>query len=195
MNKILLIIQREYTTRVRKKSFWIASLLVPILIAAVYAIPLYLFLNSNDTKTIEVVDESKLFKGKLQSEEDITFKFIETTFEQAKKNLYKSNADIVVNIPKDILDNPNGVKMVGKKSIGLSVQFSIQGKIQNELRNIKLQRANIDLKVLEENKVNVNAKTYTLDEDGGEQSSSSTGAMILAGIFGMILYISAFLYG
>ncbi len=195
MNKILLIIQREYITRVRKKSFWIASLLVPVLIAAIYAIPLYLFLNSNDTKTIEVVDESKLFKGKLQSEDDITFKFIDGSFEQAKKNLTKSGADILVNIQKDILDNPNGVKMVGKKSIGLTTQYKIQGKIQTELRNIKLLKANIDLKVLEDNKVNVNAKTYTLDDEGGEQSSSSAGAMILAGIFGLILYISAFLYG
>ncbi len=195
MNKILLIIQREYTTRVRKKSFWIASLLVPILIAAVYAIPLYLFLNSNDTKTVEVIDESKLFRGKLKSEEELTFKYLDIPFEQAKKELSKSKSDILVSIPKDILDNPNGVKMVGKKSIGLSTQYSIQGKIQTELRNIKLQRANIDLKVLEDNKVNVNAQTYTLNEDGGEQSSSSAGAMILAGIFGMILYISAFLYG
>ena len=195
MNKILLIIQREYITRVRKKSFWIASILVPILIAGVYAIPLYLFLNSNDSKTVEVIDESGLFKNKLQSEEELSFRFINLSFEQAKKKLYEGNADIIVDIPKDILDNPNGVKMVGKKSIGLSTQFSIQGKIQTELRNIKLQRANIDLKILEENKVNVNAQTYTLSEDGGEQSSSSTGAMILAGVFGMILYISTLLYG
>ena len=51
------------------------------------------------------------------------------------------------------------------------------------------------MNVLEDNKVNVNAETFTLQEDGQEQSSSSTGAMILAGIFGMVLYISAFLYG
>jgi ABC-2 type transport system permease protein len=195
MNKILLIIQREYITRVRKKSFWIASILVPILIAGVYAIPLYLFLNSNDSKTVEVIDESALFKNKLQSEEDLSFKFINLSFEKAKEKLYQSDADIIVDIPKDILDNPNGVKMIGKKSIGLSTQYSIQGKIQTELRNIKLQRANIDLKILEENKVNVNAQTFTLSEDGGEQSSSSTGAMILAGVFGMILYISTLLYG
>ena len=195
MNKILLIIQREYLTRVRKKSFWIASIVVPFLIAGVYAILIYLVVNSNETKTIQIVDESGLFKDKIQSEKDINYSFINKSFETAKKDFFKSDADILVDIPKDILSNPNGVKMVGKKSIGMGIQFDIQGSIEKELRNIKLKNANIDLKILEDNKVNVNAETFTLQEDGQEQSSSSTGAMILAGVFGMILYISAFLYG
>lgn len=195
MNKILLIIQREYLTRVRKKSFWIASIVVPFLIAGVYAIPLYFILNSNDTKTVEIVDESGLFKNRITSDKDIVYQFVNQPFEQAKKGLLKSDADILVDIPKDIITDPNGVKMVGKKSIGMGTQMDIQGAIQNELRNIKLERANIDLKVLEDNKVSVNAETYTLQEDGKEQSSNSIGAMILAGVFGMILYISALLYG
>ncbi len=195
MNKILLIIQREYLTRVRKKSFWIASIVVPFLIAGVYAILIYLVVNSNETKTIQIIDESGLFKGKIESEKDVSYSFINKSFETAKKDFFKSDADILVNIPKDILSNPNGVKMVGKKSIGMGTQFDIQGSIEKELRNIKLKNANIDLKILEDNKVNVNAETFTLQEDGQEQSSSSTGAMILAGIFGMVLYISAFLYG
>lgn len=195
MNKILLIIQREYLTRVRKKSFWIASILVPFLLAGVYAIPVYLALNSNETKTIEIVDDSGLFNNKIKSEEELTYKFINKPFEEAKKGLLKSDADILVNIPKDILTNPEGVKMVGKKSIGFGTQHDIEGAIQAELRNIKLKNANIDLKVLEDNKVKVSSDTFTLQEDGQEQSSSSTGAMILAGIFGFVLYISAFLYG
>ena len=195
MNKILLIIQREYLTRVRKKSFWIASIVVPFLIAGVYAIPLYFILNSNDTKTVEIVDESGLFKNRIKSDKDIVYQFINKPFIQAKKELLKSDADILVDIPQNIITDPNGVKIVGKKSIGMGTQMDIQGAIQSELRNIKLEKANIDLKVLEDNKVSVNAETYTLQEDGKEQSSNSIGAMILAGVFGMILYISALLYG
>jgi ABC-2 type transport system permease protein len=195
MDKILLIIQREYLTRVRKKSFWIASILVPLLIAGVYAILIYLVVNSNVTKTVEITDESGLFKDKIKSEGDITYKFVNQSFEEAKKGLLKSDADVLVSIPKDILSNSDGVKMVGKKSIGFGTQHDIEGAIQTELRNIKLKNANIDLKVLEDNKVKVSSDTFTLQEDGKEQSSSSTGAMILAGIFGFILYMSAFLYG
>jgi len=195
MNKILLIIQREYLTRVRKKSFWIASIIVPFLIAGVYAILIYLVVNSNETKTIQIIDESGLFKDKIQSEKDLNYSFINKSFETAKKDFFKSGADVLVDIPKNILNNPSGVKMVGKKTIGIGIQLDVEGAIQAELRNIKLKNANIDLRILEDNKVKVSSDTFTMQEDGEEQSSSSTGAMILAGIFGFVLYISAFLYG
>jgi ABC-2 type transport system permease protein len=195
MNKILLIIQREYLTRVRKKSFWIASILVPLLIAGVYAILIYLVVNSNVTKTVEIADESGLFKDKIKSKGDITYQFINDTYAVAKGRLKKSDADILVSIPKDILSNADGIKMIGKESIGFNVQHDIEIAIQNELRNIKLKNAKIDLKVLEDNNVSVSSDTFTLQEDGKEQSSSSRGAMILAGFFGFVLYMSAFLYG
>ncbi len=195
MDKILLIIQREYLTRVSKKSFWIASILVPFLIAGIYAIPLYFALNSNDTKTVEIVDESGLFKDKIKSKGDITYKFINDSYKVAKDGLEKSKSDILVSIPKDILTNPDGVKIVGKESVGFGIQNDIENAIQTELRNIKLKNANIDLKVLEDNKVSVSASTFTLKDDGKEESSSSKGAIILGGLFGFILYMSAFLYG
>ncbi|WP_026997989.1 ABC transporter permease [Flectobacillus major] len=195
MDKILLIIQREYTTRVKKKSFWIASILVPFLIAAVYTIPVYLFLNSDDSKNVVIIDESGLFKDKIKSEGDFTYIFKNKTFEEAKKDLIKSKDDVLVHIEKDIISNPKGVQIIGKKTVGIGTQHGIQSKIQSELRNIKLTQAGINLKVLEDNKINIDAQTFTLSEDGGEKSSNSGGAMILGGFFGMLLYISAFLYG
>ena len=62
MNKILLVIQREYLTRVQKKSFWIASLLGPILITAIWATPILLSMQEKEVKRIEILDESGLFK-------------------------------------------------------------------------------------------------------------------------------------
>ena len=63
MNKILLVIQREYTTRVRKVSFWLLTLLVPILLAALYAIPIYMALKPQDRVVVLVADESGVFGG------------------------------------------------------------------------------------------------------------------------------------
>ncbi len=195
MNKILLIIQREYLTRVKKKSFWIASILVPLLIAGVYTVPILLFVNADNEQRVTIVDESGLFQDKLKSEGDLTFVFTKQSFEQAKEVLLKSKDDVLVRISADIISNPKGVQIIGKKTVGFGVQNDIEGKIQNELRNIKLTKAGIDLQVLEDNKIKVDAQTFTLNEDGGEKSSSSGGAMILGGFFGMLLYISAFLYG
>jgi len=61
MKKIWLIIQREYLTRVRKKSFIIMTFLGPLLMAGVWVIPLLLASRSEGVKTIEVLDETGLF--------------------------------------------------------------------------------------------------------------------------------------
>ena len=65
MNKISIIIKREYMTRVRKKSFIIMTILAPVLMAALIIVPTLLMVNQDqDFKKIAVVeDNSDLFKG------------------------------------------------------------------------------------------------------------------------------------
>ena len=63
MNKIFLVIQREYSTRVKKPSFWILTLVVPILLAALYAIPIMLATKPMEHANVLVVDDSGLFQG------------------------------------------------------------------------------------------------------------------------------------
>ena len=63
MNTIPLVIRREYLTRVRKPSFWLLTILVPILLAIVYAIPVYMALRPIDKTVVLVVDESGVFGG------------------------------------------------------------------------------------------------------------------------------------
>ena len=63
MNKILLVIRREYMTRVRKPSFWLLTLLVPIMLAALYAIPIYLAMKPLEKSVVLVADESGVFGG------------------------------------------------------------------------------------------------------------------------------------
>ena len=61
MSKTLLVIGREYLTRVRKPSFWLLTVLVPVLFAALYAIPIYLALKPAERSVVLVADESGLF--------------------------------------------------------------------------------------------------------------------------------------
>ena len=74
MNKIGLIIKREYLTRVRKRSFLIMTFLGPILMAAIYIIPIMLALNSStDHLRVAVVDDSRWFESSFKSNEAHTF--------------------------------------------------------------------------------------------------------------------------
>ena len=87
MNKILLIIKREYLTRVKKKSFVIMTILGPILMASVFIIPVYIAQLKGEIKKIGIIDETSLFYDKFENTENIQFIKLETALDPAKENI------------------------------------------------------------------------------------------------------------
>ena len=79
MKKILLIISREYLSRVKKKSFWILTIVVPLLFAGLYAIPIYLAVRPQEKTTVLVVDDTKLFDGAFKSSKEISISMPEVS--------------------------------------------------------------------------------------------------------------------
>lgn len=73
MNKVFLVIQREYATRVRKPSFWVLTLVVPVLLAALYALPIILASRPLEHAHVLVADETGIFSGEFRSGRDITY--------------------------------------------------------------------------------------------------------------------------
>jgi ABC-2 type transport system permease protein len=195
MNKILLIIQREYITRVLKKSFWISSLLAPVLITAIYAIPIWLAMKDKEIKRVEILDLSGLWKKSDLVDKEVEFVFTKGK-EQDLKMLFASKGfDAFVSIPIDVLNNPKGVHIYSSKNIGMSLKESVEKHIQNKLRQELLLQAGISSQIYESTQVDVDSKTITVSTDGQETRSSSGGAMILAGIMGLVLYVTLLLYG
>ena len=67
MDKIWLILSREYASRVKKKSFLLTTLLTPLLFGGIYALGIYLAVSdSDDKKVIKVLDETGYFVNKLE---------------------------------------------------------------------------------------------------------------------------------
>jgi ABC-2 type transport system permease protein len=195
MNKILLIIQREYITRVLKKSFWISSLLAPILITAIYAIPIWLAMKDKEVKRVEILDLSGLWKKSDLVDKEVVFVFT-TGKEQELKMLFASKGyDAFVSIPNDVLTNPKGVHIYTAKNIGMSLKESVEKLLQNKVRHELLLKAGISPQIYESTQVDIDSKTITVSTDGQETRSSSGGAMILAGIMGLVLYVTLLLYG
>ncbi|MFD3394107.1 ABC transporter permease [Aquirufa sp. OSTEICH-129V] len=195
MNKILLVIQREYVTRVLKKSFWISSLLAPVLITAIYAIPIWLAMKDKEQKQIAIFDQSHLLKSADLQDKELVFTFTNVPEQVYKTQFAKSGYDAFVSIPVDVLSNPKGVHIYSSKNIGLNLKESVERLIQNKVRQELMYKAGISAKVYEDTQVNIASETITVSENGGETSSSSAGAMILAGIMGLILYVTLLLYG
>ena len=114
MNKILLIIQREYLSRVKKKSFIVLTLLVPILFVGMIGAIGYLAANQanmGDRKLIAVVDESGWFKDKLANTPTIQFAYASGSYEDVKTGFTKSDNDFLLYIPQ----STKGIMLYGKK--------------------------------------------------------------------------------
>jgi ABC-2 type transport system permease protein len=195
MNKILLVIQREYLTRIQKKSFWIASLLGPILITAIYAVPIWLAMQDKEVKRIEVVDESGLFQTADLVDKEVEFKLVNKPVADLKANLAKEGYTALVHLPKDILTNGKDLKIYSEKNLSLTLKSSIERVIEKKVRAVLMKEAGIASEVYEKTQVDVGSETVTVSETGNETSSSSGGAMILAGVMGLLLYITLLLYG
>jgi ABC-2 type transport system permease protein len=86
MGKISLIIKREYSTRVMKKSFIILTFLTPILFAGMIMVPLWLAsIQDNAKKRIIVIDNTQLYRNMLINNDTYTFEFPTQSPEQIKK--------------------------------------------------------------------------------------------------------------
>ncbi len=198
MNKIGLIIQREYLTRVRKKSFIIMTILGPVLMAALFIVPVWLAMNEEDEADILVVDDSMLFHERMEDTEMIHFHFpaLGMPLDSAKSQMMGSeDIDAVLMIHKKIMTTPAGVQLIYDKQPGISVIRYIENTLENDIEKFKLAKSGIDQATIEAAKTNVKLVTTKLDEVG-EESKANTELSMIVGLFsGILIYMFIFLYG
>ncbi len=173
------------------------TFLTPLLIAAFYGIIVWVAVGSfkNDRKTIQVIDQSGLFKTKFKNDENTTFEFKDEPVATAQKKLKGKENQLLVFIPSNIMTNPQGLQIYAEKNIGPMLQSRIERIVQRELRNIKLSNAGITQQVIEDANQDVDAQTYSLDDQGRSQSSSTMAAYVAGYAAAFLLYIFILIYG
>jgi len=191
MNKILLIIQREYVTRVRKKSFIIMTLLVPALFAGMFGVIALVANDKNQTMHIvNVVDNSGNFKDKFQDEKFLKFNYPDKSLSAVKSEL-KNDNDLVLSIPANAKDT---AEVFSRKKTNLPLADDIQRQMNDIVSGASLVKAGIDTAKLHKIKSNIPIKSSELTETG--EKSASIGATYALSFAGAILiYMSLFIYG
>lgn len=194
MNKIGLIIRREYLTRVRKKSFIIMSIVGPLLFALIFVIPIWLASREGDEKVVEVLDESGYFRGKFEGAGAVTFTYLDNSIEEAKEDLKSKNSYGLLYIPKLDLDNPNGITFFAENNPSIEVQSSIERFLKNEIEEIKLNESGIDKEKLDKIKTRIDLNVINLTDKG--EKEGDVGVATAAGYFAaLLIYFFIFLYG
>ena len=202
MSKIGLVLTREYTTRVKKKSFIIMTILMPALMAAMFILPAY-FMSQDDTKirTIAVYDGSTILLGQLESNDYTKYKFItEDEYNKIKDNLKATDFYAMLVIQPNVL-NTQTVQLISTSNIPFDLKNQIQNKIRSVIEKEKMaevikQTAIPDLEArIAATKTPISVNTIKFGEGGEAKKSSTEIGMILGYIFGFVIYMFILLYG
>ncbi len=197
MGKIGIIAGREFNERVRKKSFIITTILMPLAFVAIMFIPaLMMNIQSDEVNEIVVVDQSGAIASRLQDTSTIDFTPTEESVEQIRQR--EVNPFGILIIGGDIFTNPSNVQLLTYESSTINIESAIAEQISTIIENEKLKAYNIENidSILEAIKTPVSLKVKQLDATSGDtKESSSILNIALAYIFGFLIYMFVFLYG
>lgn len=198
MNKISLIIGREFNERVRKKSFIITTILMPVLMLLLMAAPaLIMSFSQGDEKQIGVIDESTMIGSRLESDETILFETLDIPLEEARRT--RTDLFAVLYIAPDILENPKGVQLYANSSTSMTLEMEICAQIERILEEEKLKGYEIEnlQTILDEIETSVSMQTFRNDKSQEEvsEAQSSMVATVIGYILAFVLYMFLLIYG
>ncbi len=190
-NKTLLIISREYLTRIQKKSFIIITILMPILLVAMIVLPVLLVTLSEQRQfsRILVVDESEIFINNFEDNDHYEFSYRSGDIEQIKKEAFDQDFDVVL----QILGSTQGVKsnIYYKKNLPTGLQSAVENQMDDIFFNQLLQDSlNIEPSRFEnmQNLAKAESTTIQIDEKGGEKEHDAEINQVFGMMCGLVIY-------
>ena len=194
MKNLGIIISREYLTRVKKKSFLLTTFLVPILFAAMCILPsVIMFMAKDEGKKIAVVDQSGIVLPYLVDSDAVTYEDYSSEPVDSMKIRFESlglDALVVVS-PLDSVAKTVSVVSYSNKPLSVDLKDRIGSSAEEAVEDYRISLYDMgDLKqIMEDVKADVSVSTYTLDESGEEQITSSEVYMIISMVLSIIIYM------
>jgi ABC-2 type transport system permease protein len=199
MSKIGLIIKREYTTRVMKKSFLLLTFLTPVLFAGMIALIVWLGgIKDDKVKKIVVIDKTHLYTNVLKSNEAYTFQFVDAPFEEVKKqNAGKDQLTALLYITDNLVNNPRAVTLYSEKQVNMELKGYVAGLLNKYVEEQKLAAYNIpNLKeMVEKSHTEIDLKTMKWGDDGKDKEGSAELALTIGMISALMIYMFIIIYG
>lgn len=199
MNKLWLIIQREYLTRVKKRSFILSTLLTPLAFGVLFIVIGVIFsYESDETRTIAIVDQGNILERKISDSKNLYFQFPSSSLDNLKKAVENKTYDGVLLIPevKDLYSKDLTIYYYSKSPPTLDVQSFIERRVEKSLRDYKIGQLSMEPKQIEalNTKVTIDPEPLKDTDENVSQISTVIG-VALGNIMGIIMYIVVFVYG
>jgi len=196
MNKVFLVIQREYLARVKKKSFLLATILTPLIFPTIMGVFLWIAMSEEKgeaLRIVEVVDENNLFF--LESRDQYAFSFSNLSIEEGKKQVQSGERYGFLYIPKLNLESPSGITYYAANNPSMSFISSIESGLKRRVEELRMHAAGIDPEVLEAYRTSVSIQAITLNNSGEEKMTDATINYGIGFFTGILIYIFIFAYG
>lgn len=189
-----LIISREYLERVKRKSFIITTILMPILMLGLMVAPtLFLLFSEPESMTVAVIDDSGVVAPYLKNGSELTFVPATGGLEEERG---KEGIDAILVIGRNAVDETDNIQFYSHSAPSLSTETEIMHQLEDGITDIRLKEYKIEnlKKILEEVKADVHISTIRIDEE--EDTETSSGLSYGLGmIMDMLLYMFILIYG
>jgi ABC-2 type transport system permease protein len=203
MNKLLLIIKREYLTRVKKKSFILLTLLTPI------GFGLLMFLSGyfasgkmSSAKQVLVKDETSVLAEYPIKSDKYNFVMSDKVLDTLKANYAKEGYDLFLHIPKldDLSRTDIDINFYSNDKLSFTTIESLEDHLSESIKDYKIAHSDLDQAVLKSLDTNVSLENglANSDSDGGGDKSSKFSSIIATGLsyfMGFMMYMVIFIFG
>ena len=196
MIKIWLIFQREFLNRVQKKSFLIATILIPLIFPAIIAVMVYVMMRQEGSagiQTVEVYDESGRFQ--LPGNDKYEFVPVSGDLEKVKSDFNRSESFALLYLPEFDLVSPDGIALYTRENPSIRKIEDLENLLEDRIHDLKLEQFNIDKATLQSLKTNVQLNNINLSKSGEEKESNTERLYILGFVLGVMIYMFVLIYG
>ncbi len=197
MNKFGLIVEREFTTRVKKKSFIILTILMPFIFAALVFVPIWLSsIKDDNQKMVGVCDKTQKYLPLLKS--DATYRFVPVA-NADDLSLYADTTEYeaVISIQADLTTHPKAVAIYSRKEVPAGLLSYVSNVINEKIRHDKLAAtgiAGLD-KIIDDVQSEITIPTLKRNAEGDSTSSDTSIAIAAGFVFTFLIYMFVMSYG
>jgi len=200
LRTIGIIIRREYLNKVRKKSFLITTILVPLLAGGGIIAMMAVMLNTKDKlKKIAVVDRSAIVMPVLENTETIEFvDYCDFCVDSVKASLKSFGLDAVLSISGiDTVTNSVSADITSLNPLGIELVDVVRGRVNSAVEDYRVHSYGIEglEQIMQDVKSDIKLNAYTMDEEGKETVSETGVYVVVSMLLGIVIFLFVTLYG
>lgn len=197
LQKLLLIIKREYLTRIRTKTFIISTILAPIIILGFILVPIYLAtLKTEKIEQFSVVDYTHEIAPRLEKMNQQ--RYLNTrnnpNIDSLKNMVRNGKIEGYLIIDESVLEGRSNPELFTSGSIGIILKSEIESDIKNAIRNTLLSKANVDNNIRNILSRSITLTTTKLTKEG-EQEENTDALFVVGYIMAFMIYFAMLAYG